>query len=264
MNRTGVIRTFKLTIAYDGTRYAGWQAQRYSSQQSAASNKPERKPTIQGTLEQTLKRILQESVKVIGSGRTDAGVHAIAQVAHVRTRSRLSCNRLLRSVNQLLPSDIALTQIEQAHSAFHARFHATRKRYRYCIFTGSVVPPFIRPYVLHFPDRLNAALMRREAAYLKNRHDFRAFAQAKSVRQRSTIRTITDVQFKRQGPQLQIEVEGNGFLHTMVRSIVGTLMDVGRGHLPPGTIRRMVQSKNRDMAGSTAPARGLTLLRVHY
>ena len=255
------MRTLKLTIAYDGTRYAGWQVQ------------PGRRPTIQGTLERVLRRILQERVKVVGSGRTDAGVHAQAQVAHLRTTSAIALERLRHSLNALLPPDIAVLQGEEAAPGFHARFDAVRKRYRYRIFTGPVVPPFIRPYVHHVRVPLDVALMRREAAVLKRRHDFRAFARAgsgfgaqgsESTATPRTTRTIHDIQVIRQGQELQIEVEGSGFLHTMVRSIAGTLLDVGRGHLPAGTIRKMLTTGKRELAGTTAPAHGLALVSVNY
>lgn len=241
---------------------------------------------MQGTLEEVLRRILQEPVRIVGSGRTDAGVHALAQVAHVQTRSMVSLDRLLRSVNALLPPDIAVTRIEEAPAAFHARFHATRKRYRYRFFTGLVVPPFIRPYVHHLRTPVHVPLMRREAAALRGRHDFRAFARRGqgatarlieapghgaaarparvAARGRGTRRTITDVRLRRRGDELHLDVEGDGFLHTMVRSIAGTLVDVGRGRLPAGTVRRMLRAGDRRLAGTTAPAHGLTLLSVDY
>jgi tRNA pseudouridine38-40 synthase len=247
------MRTLKLTIAYDGTRYAGWQVQTRSSQ----------RPTIQGTIERVLSRILRESVKVVGSGRTDAGVHALSQVAHVKTRSVATCERLLRSLNQLLPPDIAVTRVEEVKDTFHARFSASQKRYRYRVFTGSVVPPFIRPYVHQARAPLNLALMRREAAALKGRHDFRAFARARWEKD-ATIRTITGVQLRRRGDEIHLEIEGNGFLHTMVRSVAGTLLDIGRGRLPPGTMRRMLVTGERRLAGTTAPPRGLALVFVAY
>ena len=249
------MRTLKLTIAYDGTRYGGWQVQ-IGHQAS--------KPTIQGTLEQTLRRMLRERVTVVGSGRTDAGVHALAQVAHVRTRSRLSCARLQHSLNQLLPRDIAVTRIDEATAHFHAQFRAVKKQYRYRMFIGAVVPPFIRPYVHHVHVRLDVPRMRREAAALTGRHDFRAFAKESGKGRLSTRRTIGEVRLTRRSGELHLDVEGNGFLHTMVRTIAGTLIDVGRGRLPSGTVKRMLRTGNRSLTGAVAPARGLTLVRVEY
>ena len=247
------MRTLKLTIAYDGTRYEGWQAQR---RRTAG-------PTVQGTLERVLRQILQEPVKVIGSGRTDAGVHAAAQVAHVKTRSAMPLRRLLRSVNQLLPPDVAVTRLAAVRASFHARFDAVRKRYRYRLFTGEVVPPFIHPYVHHVRTPLNLSGMRREASALLGRHDFGAFARARKDGG-TTTRAITRLSLRREGQEIHVDVEGNGFLHTMVRTIAGTLVDVGRGHLPAGTLRRMLRTKRRELAGIVAPARGLTLVGVRY
>ena len=255
------MKTLKLTIAYDGTRYAGWQTQRVKSGKFKVQRE---QPTIQGTIERVLRRILQEPVTVIGSGRTDAGVHAEAQVAHVKTDSAIPRERLLRSLNQLLPSDIAVTSVEEVRRPFHARFDALIKRYRYRIFTGPVVPPFIRPYVHHARVPLNVRTMQRELRALEGAHDFRAFARASSTGRRTTHRTITRARLTRRGRELHLDVEGNGFLHTMVRSIAGTLIDVGRGRLPSGTVRAMLAKRDRRLAGTTAPAKGLTLLCVAY
>ena len=258
------MRTLKLTIAYDGTRYGGWQVQTRRLQPSAFSLQRSGRPTIQGTLEAVLTRILQERVRVVASGRTDAGVHAIAQVAHVRTRSSVSRERLLRSVNQLLPRDLAVTKIEEAQETFHARFSPSLKRYRYRMFTGPVVSPFIRPYVHHVRTPLDLALMRREAAGLNGGHEFKAFARQAGRGRATTRRTISSITLKRSGPELHLDVEGNGFLHTMVRSIAGTLMDIGRGRLPAGTVRHLLRSGERTLAGTTAPAKGLVLVSVQY
>ncbi|MBI4597292.1 MAG: tRNA pseudouridine(38-40) synthase TruA [Candidatus Omnitrophica bacterium] len=247
-------RTLKLTIAYDGTRYAGWQIQTRNTQT----------PTIQGTLQKVLKTILHEDVRVIGSGRTDAGVHAEAQVAHVRTRSMIETKTLRKAANHLLPSDIVVTSIEEALRGFHAQYAAKRKRYRYRIFLGDAPPPFIRPYVHRVHAPLNLAAMRREAAAAKGAHDFRAFAREEGKTLRSTRRTIYGIALIRRGKELHLEVEGNGFLHTMVRSLAGTVMDVGRGRLPRGIVRRMLREGQRSLAGATAPAKGLTLVCVGY
>jgi tRNA pseudouridine38-40 synthase len=209
------------------------------------------------------RQILQEPVDVIGSGRTDAGVHALAQVAHLRTRSSLVCERFQRSLNSLLPPDIAILKVEEARGDFHARFLAVRKRYRYRMFTGQVVSPFIHPYVHRVSAPLRLSAMRQEAAMLRGRHDFLAFTRARSA-PRSTVRTVTEVNLRRRGDEIHFEIEGNGFLHTMVRGIVGTLLEIGRGRLPQGTVRRMLSTKQRSLGGATLPAKGLTLVSVEY
>ena len=257
------VRTLKLTIAYDGKRYAGWQVQTRTARRAVRMHHNGVTPTVQGTLEAALSTALRERVHLHGSGRTDAGVHALAQVAHVRTRSRIAPERLLRSVNGLLPQDIAVLRVEETHPAFHARFHATRKHYRYRLFLGPAVPPFVRPYVHHVRVPLNTALIHREAKALRGTHDFRAFARAGSTAG-GTRRKIYALGVRRRGEELHMDVEGSGFLHTMVRSIVGTLLEIGRGRLPPGTIRKMLRTRQRRLAGMTAPAHGLTLGSVGY
>ena len=269
------MRTLKLTLAYDGTDYAGWQVQNARRQTSPARRellpgradvrhqKKTQKPTVQGTVEGALSRILQEQVKIVGSGRTDAGVHALAQVAHCRIRSPMPCERVQRALNSVLPSDIVVTHLEEVRSDFHARFDAKWKRYRYQLVTGPVVLPFERRYVHQVRVPLNVALMRREAAALRGRHDMRAFHQ-RSRLVRDARRTIRDIRLIRRGDRLTIEIEANGFLHTMMRGIVGTLLDVGRGHRPPGTIARILKTRDRRLLGPTAPARGLSLLSVTY
>jgi len=264
----------KLTLAYDGTRYAGWQRQNSARRKPApaltkggpgaqgARNK--RRVTVQEEVERALSIILQEKVQVTGSGRTDAGVHALAQVAHASAIREIPRQRLLRSVNQLLPPDISVLSVGTANGSFHARFDAVRKRYRYRIFTGKVVTPFVRPYVFHAPWPLNAARMQREVKALSGTRDFKAFVRASSGKKGSTRRRIIRASLKRKGQELHFEIEGSGFLHTMVRSLAGTLMDVGRGRLPEGTIKRLLKSKSRQGAGITAPARGLTLISVTY
>ena len=246
----------KLTLAYDGTRYAGWQIQKGTAATAG-------KPTIQETVEKTLQRILQERTRVVGSGRTDAGVHALAQVAHVRIKKRVDTARLLRSLNQLLPPDIAITSVEEAPKHFHARFSAKRKHYRYRIHTGAVVLPFDRPYVGHVRYELNVARMRRELKALVGKHDFRAFGREGSGG-RDTVRILYSAQLTRHGDELRIDLVGSGFLHTMVRSIAGTLIDIGRGRLPEGTVNRLLKEKRRDLAGTTAPSGGLILMAVAY
>jgi tRNA pseudouridine38-40 synthase len=249
------MRTLRLTIAYDGTRYCGWQVQR-----RVGAEKPQ--PTVQAALEATLARILQEKVRLVGSGRTDAGVHAEAQVAHLKTAHRISAERLLRSVNGLLADDIAILSITEVPDSFHARFSAREKHYRYRLYTGKVVPPFVKPYVHHVTFPLNLTAMRREAAALKGRHNFRAFAHVAAGK--SAVRTIRSVALSRRGNEIWFDFRGEGFLHTMVRSLVGTLLDVGRGRLPAGTVKRLLALPGRRSLGTTAPAKGLVLVAVCY
>lgn len=248
------MRTLKLTIAYEGTDFGGWQRQR--GHQAV-------RPTIQETLEQAVRTITGEPVSVVGSGRTDAGVHALAQVAHIRLRSEMPCARLQLALNGLLPRTIAVLRIEDAPPEFHAQYSAVAKRYRYRIALGAVALPFDRRYVWHARVPLNVALMRRELRALTGTHNFRAFARAgrpvKSFRRRILGATLV-----RRGGELVFEVDGTGFLHTMVRSLVGTLVDVGRGRLPPGTLQGLLASGRRAGAGRTAPPQGLCLVQVSY
>ena len=218
----------------------------------------------------------------MGGGGGGGGGAALGEVAHVRIRREVPVARLLRSVNALLPEDIAVLRIERATPAFHARYDAISKHYRYRIYTGPVAPPFIRPYVYHARVPLNVALMRREAAALRGRHDFRAFARVPRLRsgslgqgstaesrgagsgRSSFVRRIARIQVVRAGPEIHIDVSGDGFLQRMVRGIAGTLVDIGRGRLSAGTVRRMLRTGKRSLAGTTAPPGGLALLRVDY
>jgi len=245
------MRTLKLTIAYDGTDYAGWQVQ--SGQR-----------TIQGVLQETLQQILQEPVSILGSGRTDAGVHALGQVAHLRTRSTMPTLRLLRSLAALLPNDIAVMRVEEAPPTFHAQYQVASKRYRYQLTTALVTTPFQRRYVYQVFWRLNLAAMRREVRRLMGRHDVRAFQKASRV-VKDTRRGILDASFRtRRSGLITIEVEATGFLYGMMRNMVGTVLAVGRGKLPEGTIARALRTGRRDLCGPPVPACGLMLVSVKY
>ncbi len=272
------MRTLKLTLAYDGTSFSGWQVQR---------NSP--KPTIQETLEQAAHRVLGERVRVVGSGRTDAGVHALGQVAHIKVRTSMPLRRIRQALNGTLPPAITITHLEDAPTNFHAQHQARSKCYRYQMVTGDYVLPFERPYVHHVRVPLNIALMRREAQALLGRHAFAPFQKQGGHPVHDTRRTVTAVRLIRAGPgsgagagrRLTFEIEGNGFLYGMVRRIVGTLLNVGRGYSPPGTIVRILRKRKRGhsgfpsrleksrmspllIAGPSAPARGLCLLKVDY
>lgn len=258
-----MMRTLQLILAYDGTRYAGWQIQNKAQDARCMTQGKEQKPTIQGTLQQTLRRILQEPVTVVGSGRTDAGVHALAQVAHVKTHSRIAVAALHRALNGLLPQDMTVRRIEEAPETFHAQRDAVSKRYRYTLATGPAVLPFERRYVHHLRQSLDIARMRRAATALRGRHDFLAF-RASGSSAKTTRRRLSDVRVKRLPDRVVIELEGDGFLYKMARGIVGTLMEIGRGRLPEKTMRRILRTKDRRLVGPTAPARGLMLLHVRY
>lgn len=245
------MRTLKFTIAYDGTRYAGWQRQTNQKQ-----------PTIQETLEKILSRLLQERVRVIGSGRTDSGVHAVGQVAHIRIAKRMPLATLQRAANQLLPRDIVITRLARVRAAFHARFSARRKRYRYRLAVTPHPSPFARHYVYHVRRPLRVAAMRRAAQALTGTHDFRPFQSAGG--RADTVRCVTEARWLRRDGELWFDIEANGFLYKMVRRIVGTLLEVGRGAQPPTVIRDILRTGNDRLVGPTAPAHGLTLVSVTY
>ena len=248
------MRTLKLTIAYDGTAYAGWQRQ--ARVRGAV-------PTIQGTLERVLSRLLQERVRVTGSGRTDSGVHALGQVAHIRIANPMPLDVLQRALNQLVPSDIVVTAMERARAGFHARFSALRKRYRYRLALAPHRWPFTRHYVYHVRSPLRVAAMQRAARALKGAHDFRPF-EAAGGREHATVRRVTDVRWRRSNGELWFDIEADGFLYKMVRRIVGTLLDIGRGAKPHTAIRDILRGGADRLVGPTAPAHGLTLVSVTY
>lgn len=245
------MRTIKLTIEYDGTDYLGWQVQ------------PNGK-TIQGVLEECLKRITGEEVHVIGSGRTDAGVHALAQVAHFKTKSPIDLNSLQRALNSLLPKDILIKRVEEVDSDFHARKKAIRKLYEYRIFNRPLQSVFQRHYSWHIPQKLNQEAMAKAAHFLVGEHDFSSF-KSSGTPTRSTIRRVFRVGWKRdRGGILRFEIEASGFLKQMVRTIVGTLVEVGKGKITPEEFQEILLSRDRRKAGPTAPAHGLFLKEVKY
>lgn len=257
------MRNIKLTVGYEGTRYAGWQAQRKST---------DKKKTIQEAIEKVLSRILQESIKVIGSGRTDAGVHAFAQVANFKTNSALECRNIQKGLNSLLPADIRISRAEEVPAVFHSRFAAQSKLYRYNIVNGAVISPFMDRYAYWVRYPLDVSGMNCAAGYLLGRHNFRSF-QAVDKKEKSAIRTLkrldivagsykTAVGVEEQ--VISIDIEADGFLYRMVRNIVGTLIDVGRGKLNPGEMKKILAVKNRAYAGPCAPAKGLCLVEVRY
>ena len=244
------MRNVKLTIEYDGTGYCGWQRQ---------SNGP----SVQDVIEKTLNRTLGETVQLIGSGRTDSGVHARAQVANFKTGSRLTTKRLLLALNSGLPKDVAILKVEETSSGFNARFKARRKVYRYSILNCPIHSPLTMRYSYQCRQALDVGLMKSESRALLGRHNFKSF-RARDKRHRSSITNIRRIAITRKKKHIYIDIEANGFLYNMVRIIVGTLIDIGRGKLKKGDMEKILKAKNRVLAGPTAPAKGLCLMEVIY
>ena len=264
------MRNIKLTIAYDGSKYAGWQIQEKSSGVLRLSSPR----TIQGEVEKALRKIFRKKIPLIGSGRTDAGVHAIAQTANFRIDHPLEVTKIKNALNGLLPGDIAVTKAEEARSAFHARFLAKSKTYRYVIVQTPEKMAFLRGYGLQIRSPLDLSVMRKEAGSLLGRHDFSSF-QGRDRVKRNAMTTILDIEIKkRKGldsfPFLKdlelvmIDIRARGFLRGMVRNIVGTLVEAGKGRLKRGDLKKILKKKDRRAAGPCAPGKGLYLLKVHY
>lgn len=244
------LSTLKLTVAYDGTRFCGWQRQ-------------DNGPTIQAALEDAFLPLLGVTPVVHGAGRTDAGVHALGQVASVETDTPHPVAAIQRALNIRLDPDIRVLAVDAMPRGFHARFDAIGKTYRYRLATPAVVSPFAHRYVWHVPQRLDAAAMQAAAHQLLGRHDFSAF-QSTGSEVADPIRTLSRIDVRRQDDELLVDVHGDGFLRHMVRAIVGTLVDVGAGRRAPASLPALLASRDRGQAGDTAPARGLTLVSVDY
>jgi tRNA pseudouridine38-40 synthase len=244
-------RHFKLTIAYDGTLYAGWQLQ------------PNGK-TVQEVIEGALAKIAGRAVRIHGSGRTDAGVHARGQVANCSLSTPLAAATLQRALNANLPEDIRVMRVQEVDTKFHARFSAKGKEYRYQIDCGAVADPFLRVYAWHHPRPLNVATMRRAARLLKGRHDFSALSANPMRAVESTVRTISKLTVTKQGNLITIAVSADGFLYKMVRSIVGALVKVGEERMVVEQLQELVKAGKRTALVETAPAHGLFLWRVFY
>ena len=245
------MRTINLIIEYDGSNYLGWQIQPKGH-------------TIQGVIQDRLKRLTGEPLQLIGSGRTDAGVHALGQVAHFKTESRMDANTFQRALNSLLPEDIVIRRAEEVEADFHARRSAKSKIYEYRILNRSTPPAVDRQYVWHVPQKLNLDEMKKATHNLVGEHDFSAFRSVGSST-RSSVRNILRADWKRgKGGLLRFEIEASGFLKQMVRAIVGTLVEVGRGKISAQEFKKILDSKDRKEAGPTAPAQGLFLKEVRY
>lgn len=253
------MRNIKLTIEYAGTNYAGWQVQN-SCQLPVVSRQSK---TIQGTIEKAIKKIIHEKVKLIGSGRTDAGVHARAQVANFKTDSSIAIEKLQKALNAVLPDDISVIKTEEARLDFHSRFSAKSKVYRYTILNRPSRSALSKDTVYFLSYPLNLRLMQEEAKVLLGRHNFRSF-QAQDKKGRDTMRTIKNLKISRNRDFIYIDIEADGFLYNMVRNIVGTLIEIGRGKLLEGSTKKILLARNRKFAGPTVSAKGLCLLEVKY
>ena len=242
----------KMTVQYDGTRYAGWQRQGNTEN------------TIQGRIENVLEKMTGEKIEIFGAGRTDAGVHAIGQIANFHVNDReWNPKEVQAYLNQYLPEDIAVLSCEVAPERFHSRLSAVRKTYCYQLEMGPKKDVFQRNYYYGLGERLDVSAMKAAAGLLTGTHDFKSFCGNKKMK-KSTVRTIEKIEFEQSGSRLHIYFTGNGFLQQMVRILTGTLIEVGQGKCAPDKITRILDAQDRQAAGPTAPAQGLFLVNVGY
>jgi len=260
-NNKGSLRdiNFKLEIEYDGTAYHGWQVQN----KTKASLNYQPKKTIQYVLEQVLKQVLREDIKLIVAGRTDSGVHALSQVANFKSSSSMPLQRMRWALNCLLPEDIKVTRISKVSPDFNSRFCAKSKLYRYSILNRKYSSPLLANRVYFFHHPLDIGLMRREAKVLLGRHNFKSF-QAAELRYRNPMRNIKRIKISSDKGLPHIDIEADSFLYNMVRNIAGTLLEIGRGRFPEGSMRKILEARNRRLAGPALPAKGLCLVKVKY
>jgi tRNA pseudouridine38-40 synthase len=246
-----MMQRWKCTIAYDGTNFAGYQIQ-------------PNKRTVQGELEHALATMHKgQFIRVFASGRTDAGVHAHGQVIHFDSPMTIPAAGWLKALNALLPDDIVVKEVEPVDSSFHARFSATSKEYRYKVRTAQEKDVFLRNYTFHFPYLLNYDAMKEALQFIVGTHDFTSFCSAKTEIE-DKVRTIYEADFVISDSDLIFKFVGNGFLYNMVRILVGTMLDVGQGRIRPADIPAIINGKNRNLAGKTAPSHGLYLWKVYY
>lgn len=245
------MKNYKIIIQYDGSRYKGWQVQNSTDM------------TIQGKLQSVLSQMTGQEIEVIGSGRTDAGVHAYGQVANFHVPNQFNAQGILDYLNQYLPMDIAVISIEEVDERFHARFHATRKTYAYRIHRSSIPNVFERKYMYTYTGPLDINVMKEAASILIGTHDFMSFCGNKKMK-KSTVRTITNINIEEYENELRISYTGDGFLQQMIRILTGTLIEVGNGTKQVSDIRRILESRDRANAGYTVPAEGLSLQSVEY
>lgn len=245
------MQKYKCIVSYDGSRFSGFQIQ------------PQTR-TVQGEIEAALKKMHQNcSVKVVGSGRTDAGVHAYGQVIHFDSPLQIPVPQWLKALNSITPSDISFTKIEKAEASFHARYSAIKKEYHYKIYTAPTRDPFRRHFALHYPYPLNKALIDAAIAHLIGTHDFTSFCSAKTEVD-DKVRTLSTLDYEIVDDNWTFRFVGDGFLYNMVRIIVGTLLEVGGEKLLPEKLPWIIAQRDRKLAGKTAPPEGLYLWKVYY
>ncbi|MBM2835475.1 MAG: truA [Candidatus Brocadiaceae bacterium] len=244
------MRNIRLLIEYDGTNYAGWQWQKNDK-------------TIQETLSKAVVQVVQEPVKIYGAGRTDAGVHALGQVANFNTNSNIPSKRLIRAINFYLPHDITVKEAVDVEESFHAQYCAVSKVYRYTLFNDWIRTSLCRNFCYVCGFQLDMDKMTHAAQYLIGTHDFTSFT-TRALQEKNRIRTIKKLEMKKEGKYIYFTVEADGFLYNMVRSIVGTLIEVGRGKIAVENMKVILEARNRNWAGPTAPAKGLCLMEVKY
>ncbi|MEO8428445.1 MAG: tRNA pseudouridine(38-40) synthase TruA [Verrucomicrobiota bacterium] len=245
---------FKLTIAYEGTNYAGWQVQKIGL-------------GVQQKIEEALEKLFGHKIRAHSSSRTDAGVHALEMIAHVEIpaeKFRMPVRKLALAINAHLPQDIRVMSAAPCRFDFHARFDATGKQYRYCVWNHPVMNPLLRAQAWHVPASLDLAVMRTAARRFIGKHDFKSFAGTRTYEMESTVRAVTRCEIKRSGHLLTFIIEGDGFLYKMCRGIVGTLVQSGQGKFSPDAVGKMLWHRDRRAAGMTAPAHGLVLWKVFY
>ncbi|GLC83386.1 tRNA pseudouridine(38-40) synthase TruA [Lacrimispora brassicae] len=246
-----MIKNYRMILEYDGSRYDGWQKQGNTEQ------------TIQGKIEHVLERMTGQAVEVHGSGRTDAGVHALAQVANFYVAGKMRPEEIREYLNQYLPEDIRVKTVELAEERFHSRLHAQEKTYLYQIEMGEKRQVFERKYVYGLFKALNVKAMEQAASFLTGEHDFKSFCSNRRLK-KSTVRVLNRIEFEQQGSRLLIRYTGNGFLYNMVRILTGTLIEVGLGQRKAEEMKEILEAKDRSAAGFTAPPEGLFLEQVRY
>jgi tRNA pseudouridine38-40 synthase len=246
-------QNFKITLSYDGTNYCGWQVQPNGD-------------SIQETVQNALKKILREEIKLLGSGRTDAGVHAFAQTANFSTDKKFEINKLIHSLNSIIPLDIRIKEIQKVPNEFHARYSANSKTYHYFIHLNKIIDPFMRLYRYHCPYSLDLSLLEKATESFLGEHDFTSFANepSKGSAKNNPIKTLMKLDMKTESNGIRLEFTANGFLYKMVRNITGTLIDISRKKIPISSINYIFQKKDRRYAGTAAQPQGLFLFKVHY